>query len=155
MKSLFLYVLAVALAVFSVVLAVNYSTPTVYSGTDIKINLHDYNTMVIDDVAQVNFEAASTDFYAMHQGSDALIGTLSKAPVGWKSSYNFATAPTIINAGNWVIDDGDYSVHMSSDTIMRVTIGKTMNDVIKTTILIVIVGIFVWFVIYMLTVMPK
>jgi hypothetical protein len=149
MRNTLLIVLAVVLAAIAIVICVNYGKPDVYNGTDINLRLHDYNTLVIENAAYVSIEAASSEFYAMHQGVNALIGTTTKIPLGWEHSNYFATSPTIIKAGSWTIDHGDYTVHMYSDKEMKIIVGKTTSDIIHVTFVILFVAIYVWLLIWL------
>ena len=151
MRNFLLTVLAAILAVFAVVFCVNYSIPDVYNVTDVNLRLHHYNTLVIENVAIINFEAASSEFYAMHLGEDALIGKTTKIPLGWEHSNYFATSPTTIKAGSWTIDHGDYAVHMYSDKDMKIIVGKTTSDIFHVTFVTLLVAFYVWLLTWFIT----
>ena len=148
MKTVVLYVSALLIFVAAVILIVNYSTPNVYYGTDLRFSLDSDNTLVIENVASVNFEATSSEFYAMHQGEDAVIGKSSIPPAGWKSRNYFATPPTAISAGFWTVDDGDYAVHLHSDEDMKVIVGQTTYEVVDYTIVMMFFALLLWGLIY-------
>lgn len=151
MKNIALTLLAAVILAAAVILVANYSAPDVYNGTDVNLRLHNDNTLVIENVATVNFEAASSEFYAMHLGEDALIGKITKAPLGWKYSNYFTTPPTSIKAGNWIIDDGDYTAHMYSDEEMKITVGKTTSNIIDVTLAVLLVGFWLWLLMWLIT----
>lgn len=151
MKTVVLYLSAILIFVVAVALIVSYSTPDVFYGTDLRFGLDSDNTLVIENVASLNFEATSSEFYAMHQGEDAVIGKSDIPPVGWDSRNYFATSPTTISAGFWTIDDGDFAVHLYSDKDMKVVVGQTTSDAIDKTILIMLYALLLWVLVYVVT----
>lgn len=151
MKTFVLYFSALLLFVTAVALTVSYSASDVFYGTDLRFSLDTDNTLVIENVASVNFEATSSEFYAMHQGEGAVTGKSSIPPVGWNSRNYFATSPTTISAGFWTVDDGDFAVHLYSDKDMKVIVGQTTTEVIDNTITILVFAFLLWGLIYVVT----
>ncbi|KKT33118.1 MAG: hypothetical protein UW20_C0005G0050 [Candidatus Woesebacteria bacterium GW2011_GWB1_44_11] len=137
MKNIALTLLAAVILAAAVILVANYSAPDVYNGTDVNLRLHNDNALVIENVATV--------------GEDALIGKITKAPLGWKYSNYFTTPPTSIKAGNWIIDDGDYTAHMYSDEEMKITVGKTTSNIIDVTLAVLLVGFWLWLLMWLIT----
>lgn len=151
MKTVVLYLSAILIFVVAVALIVSYSTPDVFYGTDLRFGLDSGNTLVIENVASVNFEATSSEFYALHQGENAVIGKSDIPPVGWDSRNYFATSPTTISAGFWTVDDGDFTIHLYSDKDMKVIVGQTASEVIDSTIGIMFCAFLLWGLIYIIT----
>jgi len=108
-----------------IVVASLYATrPEVYKGTDLTIDIYAYrNYFYLESDSDVNVEAASSEFFLIrNDAGDVIYGKPATSPLAWDKENYYKTGPSTISNGQWYTEMGDFTIHLTSENNMTLTL---------------------------------
>lgn len=115
----------------------------VYSGTDLNFEVSTLRVLAVDATSEVTIEAASNEFFLLRKLSgETVVGTPTNPPLGWDYATYYVAGPIKIQGGQWLIQDGAPTIHLTSAD--KITVTTAVNNKTATVFLIALAGIMIW-----------
>lgn len=128
---------------FAVIAGTGILQDVVHTGTDIKFEAYPSLAVRIDAEADVQFEAASSRFFVMHNRDGmAIVGLEQEPPLGFSDPNYFISAPITVKSGTWEVDQGSPKVHLTSAKEMTIT--QFYTDQVGVWIIVIVFALIVW-----------
>jgi hypothetical protein len=128
-----------------ILISANAVRDEVYAGTDLSFEVDSERTLSIDASSEITLWAASSDFFLLRKLSgETVVGTPTKPPLGWDSKTYYVAGPAQIQDGQWIVEDGNITLHLISDNKITVTAVMSVGNKFGYFFLIFVVGVFVW-----------
>lgn len=120
----------------------------VYAGTDLTLKADTARTLTIDAASNITLQAGSPDFFLLRKLSgETIAGKPTEPPLGMDSKTYFVAGPIQIQGGQWLVDNGDTTLRLTSDgkiTVTAIVTGKEMAGEIAVDLFL---GFIVWIVV--------
>ncbi|KKQ92040.1 MAG: hypothetical protein UT17_C0003G0063 [Candidatus Woesebacteria bacterium GW2011_GWB1_39_10] len=116
------WIWTIFMVAFAVVVSLQLNRDIVYGGTDIEFTGMSSRNLAINASSETTFEGASSDFFLLRKlNGETIVATPTKPPLGWSSDTYFTAGPTTIQSGNWIVETGSPTIHLTSSQSVTVT----------------------------------
>lgn len=121
-------------------MGISVTKDEIYDGTNIELNT---GRDLQIDAETVIFEAASSNFFVLRKESgETIVGVPTQPPLGWSSNKYFIAGPQEIPGGEWLFQDGNATVKITSEK--AVTVRVTDRDPNISWVLLSLLAFVIW-----------